>query len=201
MRRDLPYLVAVVLLGSVVAAATNVFGHKMEWIRKPLDPVGAVTSASSGRPAHDGAGQVEARAADGVEGPGAASKPNNAVTTPQRRGGTVDMDAIIEDLANGTAVFVDAREPSEYAAGHLRGAINLPSNAIYDDIDRVRSVVLPDQRLIVYCGGSGCEASSNVSDALRRDFDFKNVFVYEKGWEEIATTEAFKKWIVEGESS
>ncbi|HVP12696.1 MAG TPA: rhodanese-like domain-containing protein [Phycisphaerae bacterium] len=200
MRRTLAQLAAVMLFSSAVAAAANVFGHKMEWVRRPLDPAApkAEPHAYSHR-MYKGGGDVTTRPDDKPAGAGGSTEPARGSTATRARPGTVDSDAVLEALVSGTACLVDAREPSEYAEGHLRGAINLPSSAIYNDIERLRSLISTEQRVIVYCGGGGCEASHNVSDVLRRDFDFKNVFIYENGWEEIVASPRFQNWIVAGD--
>ena len=56
-----------------------------------------------------------------------------------------------------TFVVVDARTPEAYAAGHVPGAINLP----YRRMDAETTAVLPRQRrIVVYCDGAGCNAST-----------------------------------------
>lgn len=41
-------------------------------------------------------------------------------------GQTATYDQVAEGLAKGDIVVVDVREPDEFAAGHLAGAVNLP---------------------------------------------------------------------------
>lgn len=182
MRRDLATIGMVLLISSGVAAAANVVGHRMEWIRRPLTslPVNGTTqSAPSTIP------QVPA-----TETPPA--------TEPTSQAGVdlVPAAAVAEHLSHGTALFVDAREPGEYTAGHLRGAVNVPPSAIFANIERVTSLVASDQIIIVYCGGGGCDASHNVADALRRDFGYTNVAIFEKGWEEIERSPLLQQCIV-----
>lgn len=40
--------------------------------------------------------------------------------------GVISMDAVRAGLAKGGIVLVDVREPDEFTAGHVPGAINLP---------------------------------------------------------------------------
>lgn len=40
--------------------------------------------------------------------------------------GVITMDAVRAGLAKGGIVLVDVREPDEFTAGHVPGAINLP---------------------------------------------------------------------------
>lgn len=180
MRRDFVSMLAVLLVSSGIAVAANVAMHKMDWIRRPLDPP-STTQGVTSKPLPDRS------ATNG----GAATQPNGIV---------VPEADVLEHLAHGTAYFVDARETDEYAAGHLRGAINVPAGAIYANIERVTSVVAPDQLVIIYCGGGGCDASHNVADALRRDFAYSQVGICEKGWDQIEASDQFRQCIVEGEA-
>jgi rhodanese-related sulfurtransferase len=192
MRRDLFNLMIIMLLSTAVAAASNVFGHRMEWTRKPLNHATtnptttnlttATTTATA--PVVDGSPQEGEKKV--VE-----EKPAN--------GSSVTMDVVLKHLADGNARFIDAREENDYAAGHLRGAIHLPSSAIFANNERVTTQVALDDCLIVYCGGGGCEASHNVSDALQREYGFTRVLIYDKGWEEITASGLFERWIVTGE--
>jgi rhodanese-related sulfurtransferase len=174
MRRDWVNILFVLLISSTVAAGANLTRHEMEWIRSPLPPVAPST---------------------GTDLPSTATHKN-----AEANGSFVDGDAVIEHLANGTACFIDARERDDYDEGHLRGAVSLPSSAIYDNIEDVLGAIPPDSLVIVYCGGDGCEASHSVADALRRDYMYTNVHIHEKGWEEIESrADEFGEYMVEGE--
>ncbi len=108
----------------------------------------------------------------------------------------VTIDQVAAHLAAGTAFFLDARERREYAEGHLRGAINVPSSAIFEHADTVMSMVGIDQPVIVYCGGGECEASDNVASAFVRYYGYTNVSIYRKGWEEASMSDALAEFIV-----
>lgn len=85
-------------------------------------------------------------------------------------------------LAEGRAVFIDARPPDFYEEGHIPGAINLPvAEALGGDLRG-----LPESRrtpLIVYCSGGDCEDSRIVLGALLRN-GFTDVSIFEGGWDE-----------------
>lgn len=49
--------------------------------------------------------------------------------------------AVEEAMARG-AVIVDVRTPGEFAAGHVRGAVNVPLDALPGTLDRARPVIL-----------------------------------------------------------
>jgi len=101
------------------------------------------------------------------------------------------LDEVRTAFNSGLAYFIDARKPEEYAQGHIKNAINLPSTALFENIDTVIRNVPTTELVIVYCGGGNCEASHTVADALRNQFGFINVKVYLKGWEELLTSPHF----------
>ncbi len=68
-------------------------------------------------------------------------------------------------------MFIDVREPSEYARGHVEGAINVPpadimnGAAALSDVDR-------DTELVLYCMSG---ARSNMSMQFLRQLGFTNL--------------------------
>jgi len=101
------------------------------------------------------------------------------------------LDDVIKSIGEPNVYFVDARKPEEFAQGHIKGAINLPSTALFENIERVVQYVPQPDLVIVYCGGGNCESSHTVADALRNQFGYINVKVYVKGWEELLTSPKF----------
>ncbi len=51
------------------------------------------------------------------------------------------------DLQRAGAVVVDARDPQEFATGHLAGAQNVPADGRF--AETAGSVVRPDQQIVV----------------------------------------------------
>lgn len=65
--------------------------------------------------------------------------------------------------------LIDVREPHEYAAGHVPGAVNLPMSSIGEHLDE-----LPDGAFDVICQVGG--RSARVVEALEaRGYDATNV--------------------------
>jgi rhodanese-related sulfurtransferase len=59
-----------------------------------------------------------------------------------------EMEALMSD--GKPMVIVDVREPNEFAAGHIKGAINIP----YDDAKpRVLKELAPKDRIVFVCHG------------------------------------------------
>ena len=74
-------------------------------------------------------------------------------------------------------VLVDVREESEWAAGHLPGAIHLGKGIIERDIE----AKVPDtgEKLILYCGGG--YRSALTADNLQK-MGYTNVESMDGGW-------------------
>jgi rhodanese-related sulfurtransferase len=74
-------------------------------------------------------------------------------------------------------VLVDVREESEFAAGHVKGALHLGKGIIERDIEGV----IPDKdtKLVLYCGGG--YRSALVADNLRK-MGYTNPISLDGGW-------------------
>lgn len=74
-------------------------------------------------------------------------------------------------------VLVDVREESEWAAGHLPGAIHLGKGIIERDIEQ--RVPDTETKMILYCGGGFRSALS--ADNLQK-MGYRNVESMDGGW-------------------
>ena len=78
--------------------------------------------------------------------------------------------------------IIDAREPGEYAAGRIAGAINIPPGEFFGKVpDVVNQRLSRDLPVVVYCGGGNCDASKLVAMRLK-DMGFAQTYVYEDGF-------------------
>jgi rhodanese-related sulfurtransferase len=71
-------------------------------------------------------------------------------------------------LAAGTATLVDVREPDEFAAGHIAGAVNLPLSSF----DPAAVPHTPGKRTVLNCAGgkrSGMALDRCVASAMPTD--------------------------------
>lgn len=73
--------------------------------------------------------------------------------------------------------LVDVREESEYAAGHVPGAVHLGKGVIERDIEKV----VPDANtpLVLYCGGGF--RSALAADNIQK-MGYTNVISMDGGW-------------------
>jgi rhodanese-related sulfurtransferase len=74
-------------------------------------------------------------------------------------------------------ILVDTREESEFAAGHVKGAVHLSKGIIERDIE----TKVPDQSttLVLYCGGGF--RSALVTDNLQK-MGYRNAISLDGGW-------------------
>lgn len=73
--------------------------------------------------------------------------------------------------------LVDVREESEYAAGHLPGAVHIGKGVIERDIEA--KVPDPATPLVLYCGGG--YRSALAADVLQK-MGYTNVISMDGGW-------------------
>jgi rhodanese-related sulfurtransferase len=85
-----------------------------------------------------------------------------------------------QEIDRADAVLIDVRDPERYEAGHLEGAINLPSGESARDAhdsgyaEAVKQAgASPDDRVILVCGQGN--RSARTADALRNEHGFTNV--------------------------
>jgi rhodanese-related sulfurtransferase len=74
-------------------------------------------------------------------------------------------------------ILVDVREESEWASGHVLGALHLSKGIIERDIET--KVPEKDTPLVLYCGGGF--RSALAGDALRQ-MGYTNVISLDGGW-------------------
>lgn len=83
----------------------------------------------------------------------------------------------------GEVLWVDARRPEAFAAGHVPGAVPLREDAWEDLLPGFIEAWQPGRRVVVYCDGGGCAAARSVAERLRREFALEEVAYLEGGWE------------------
>jgi rhodanese-related sulfurtransferase len=85
-----------------------------------------------------------------------------------------------EEIDAGGVKLIDVRDPERYEAGHLEGAVNVPSGESARDAHDgayaeaiEQAGVKPDDRVILVCGQGN--RSARTADALRNEHGFTNV--------------------------
>jgi rhodanese-related sulfurtransferase len=93
----------------------------------------------------------------------------------------IPLEAARQAWEAGEVQFLDARPASQYAEGHIEGAISLPWLSFDQHADRVLPILRDDATLITYCDGVNCSLSKELAKILI-DFGFPQVRVLVNGW-------------------
>lgn len=100
---------------------------------------------------------------------------------PPRASDTVSLDAAKALWSNGTALFLDARATTDYQAGHIAGALSLPTEEFDDHYPQIQPMLTPDSAIVVYCDGLDCDLSHRLMDRLR-ELGYHHVHLLANGW-------------------
>ena len=79
------------------------------------------------------------------------------------------------------AVFLDARSEEAFLAGHIKGALNLPSDSFEEFFERMAPEISPDTLIITYCDGEACTLSKELALNLSGK-GYSHVRVLVNGW-------------------
>jgi rhodanese-related sulfurtransferase len=83
-------------------------------------------------------------------------------------------------LFNKGITFIDAREESDYLAGHIKNSINIP----FDDFDNHKQKLdklAKENPYVIYCAGTDCDLSILLGNLLF-EMGYKKVYVFFGGW-------------------
>ena len=114
------------------------------------------------------------------------SDPLDFFLRPEAAGGNSNQEVPEVDLATAErlilegALPVDARDPDEFRAGHIKGSLNCPAS----DIGRWRlhlAGIAKTQKIIVYCASANCGKGHYVASVLLQN-GFSEVWLYPPGW-------------------
>lgn len=81
----------------------------------------------------------------------------------------------------GSAFFLDAREPADYAAGHIGNALNLPAQSFTQHFAAIAPLLTPESSLVLYCDGLECELSHRLRTSLHQ-LGYTNTHLLLNGW-------------------
>lgn len=112
-----------------------------------------------------------------------ASAPGSLDVPDVPRPVQIQLTKVKEFFDANAATIVDARDPDEYAAGHIPGSLNLPYEQTVTDPAKLELFDPKGKPIIVYCGGGTCEISMNLGFALVAHGKHK-VLVFTGGWPE-----------------
>lgn len=82
---------------------------------------------------------------------------------------------------SGQSIFVDARPASEFAAGHIEGALNLPADAFDQNYPSMAAFLPREVEIVVCCDGQECDRSKQVATRLQ-ELGYGKVKIFYGGW-------------------
>jgi rhodanese-related sulfurtransferase len=94
----------------------------------------------------------------------------------------MDIAEALQRFQQEGVLFVDARPASQYAEGHIRGALNLAWPQAETDFIHVADRLDAARVIITYCDGETCTLSHDLARFLT-DMGFGDVRVLVNGWE------------------
>jgi rhodanese-related sulfurtransferase len=80
-------------------------------------------------------------------------------------------------------IIFDARREADYLAGHLPGAMSLPSGDIDRHFSGITSLLTPEQPILVYCSGQDCDESLMLGKTLI-EAGYTNITLFVGGMKE-----------------
>ena len=83
-------------------------------------------------------------------------------------------------LFNKGVTFIDARDKSDFLAGHITNSINIP----FDDFDNYKeklNQLSKEKPLVLYCAGTDCDLSILLGNLLF-EIGYKHIYVFFGGW-------------------
>ena len=83
-------------------------------------------------------------------------------------------------LYKKNVLFIDAREPEDYKAAHIKNAINIPMDH-FDDYEYMLKKIDKNQQIVTYCAGSDCDLSIVLGNVMF-DMGYKKLYVFFGGW-------------------
>ena len=114
----------------------------------------------------------------------AAAASDPGAKPPSAQDGDPPFLSLAEAMAkydDPDVIFVDAREPEEYGAGHITGAILLPFDWLDDYWPQVEGKLPRDREIVTYCSGAECESSLFLARYMR-DKGYEKISIFYGGW-------------------
>jgi rhodanese-related sulfurtransferase len=108
----------------------------------------------------------------------------NLVNDAKSRVPEIDIEGYLKMVAGHEPhLLIDTREESEWAAGHVKGALHMSKGVIERDVEA--KVPEKSTKLVLYCGGGF--RSALVADNLQK-MGYTNAISLDGGWRALKTS-------------
>lgn len=118
--------------------------------------------------------------------PTRVSNKNGPVQPPSAQEGDppfITLEEAVTKYQSPDMVFVDARNPEDYAYGHISRAVNIPFDYMDDALAAYIDSLERSRGYVIYCGGDECETSLYLGRYMH-DCGFSQVLIFFGGWRE-----------------
>ncbi len=95
----------------------------------------------------------------------------------------VSAEELTASMKRGEVLVIDARLPTDYQAGHIPGAVNVPISTGWLDRRQLLSTIPSSGRVVIYCQSEGCPWADTIALALI-SLGRSGVAVYRGGYQE-----------------
>jgi rhodanese-related sulfurtransferase len=93
----------------------------------------------------------------------------------------ITLEQAVQWFQRDSVLFLDARPPSLYVEGHIRGALNLPWQEVDQYFMELADRLSGSAMIITYCDGESCDLSHELALFLK-EMGYDNVRVLVNGW-------------------
>lgn len=100
---------------------------------------------------------------------------------PPKAESFIPLDQARQLWQRGDVFFFDAREPADYAAGHIGNALNLPAQSFAQHFVGIAPLLTPAAELVLYCDGADCDLSHRLRESLHA-LGYTNTHLLFNGW-------------------
>ncbi len=119
--------------------------------------------------------------------PSRTAQSGEAVAPPSADEGDplfITLDDAVARYQSSEVVFIDARDPEDYAYGHVTRSINIPFDYLDESWDPVIDALDRNVEYVIYCSGTECEVSLFLGRYFTIQLGFTNVSIFYGGWSE-----------------
>jgi len=106
--------------------------------------------------------------------------PSATEISPQKSQSVISVKDAFRMFTQKKAIFLDARDASEYEKYHVPGAIHIEPGKTESKIDNIKKINA--ELLIAYCYGPGCPLAEELAKELMAK-SIRNIAVMPEGWE------------------
>ena len=92
----------------------------------------------------------------------------------------ISVEEAIQKFKTGEVLFADARPANHYAAGRIKGALNLPDSEFDEWIGDFFTETEPEREIIAYCDGEHWSLGRDLAEKLHL-VGFENAYYLKNG--------------------